>query len=99
MTVPTVSLSNIVNLFVSLVIAGGLLYYGHQGLERELARENRSLWVEGFYAAVVVCGLLVAPTLRDRIVPAAKVGFKVFAAGRRAYDGKVTAETPKDGPV
>ncbi len=84
----TVSLKNIASVFVSFSVALGLLYFGHKGLERELARTDRSLWVLGFYGALVILGLLAAPTIRDRIVGGAQAGIKLARLGRRAYDGQ-----------
>lgn len=95
MTIPKISFSNIVSLLFSLTIAVTLLYYGHEGLEKELAREHRDWYVMAFYGGVVVIGLLVAPSIRDRVIPAAKAGFTLISLGRRATDPKVIAAVPE----
>jgi hypothetical protein len=81
-----ISLANLANLLVSIGLALTLLYFGHNGLEVELARPNRSLWVMGFYGGMIVLGLLAAPTIRDRVVAGAKAGFTLVRDGRRVTD-------------
>jgi hypothetical protein len=88
-----ISLKNIASLLVSSLISLAMLFYAHQGLEAEIARPNRSLIVLAGWAGLGVLGLLVAPTIRDRIVPAARTGFTLVRLGRRAYDGQaITAD-------
>lgn len=84
----TISLKNIGGLLLSLSIAAALLYYGHEGLEAELARPNRTWYVIAFYGCIFVAGLFVAPTIRSPLETGGKAAAKLYSMGRRAYDGK-----------
>lgn len=96
-----VSLANIGNLLISLSISLTMLFYAHEGIEREqLLGEKRSLVVMACYAALGVVGLLVAPTIRDRVLPAAGAAITFYKrVGRRSTDVKaIVAEVPDAQP-
>ena len=94
MTMPTVSLRNIVSLLISFALGLVMIYYAHEHLEAELARPERSMLLIAAYAMIGIVGVLVVPTIRDRVVPAARVGARLVQLGRRATDP--TAVIPDD---
>jgi hypothetical protein len=94
MSAPRVSLTNIVSLLISFAVGGALIYYAHGHLEAELARPDRSMVLITVWGLVFVIGILIVPTIRDRVVPAARVGARLVQLGRRATDP--TAVIPSD---
>lgn len=93
-----ISWRNLADLFVSLSLSAGMLWYAHQGLEAEQALgEHRSLTVMGLYAILGLVGLLVAPTIRDRILPAANAAVILIRTGRRGGDVAVVVPPETKG--
>jgi hypothetical protein len=87
-----ISVRRVLDLLVSFLIGLGLLWYAHEHIEQELARPDRSVTLLAIYGAVGLIGMLVVPTIRDRVLPAAKTGFTLASRARRAYEGKADAD-------
>lgn len=85
-SIPRVSLTNIVSLLISFAVGGALVWYAHGHLEAELARPERSMPLIFVWGLTLVIGMLIIPTVRDRVVPAARVGARLVQLGRRATD-------------
>jgi hypothetical protein len=87
-----IDLRRLLGLLASFLIGLGLIWYAHEHLERELARPERSMALLAIYGVIGLLGMLIVPTIRDRVIPAAKTGFTLASLGRRAYDGKAVVD-------